>query len=77
VRERERERERGRERERTQTCRGLSQDSFQESVLFFLCVDRRDQTKVVRFGGKHLSSLSHLTSPEIIFFVNTIFSIPY
>lgn len=47
--------------------RCVSQDSLQESVLFFLHVDCGDQTQVARLGGKHLYPQSHLSGPSCVF----------
>lgn len=38
-----------------------SEDNLWEPILSFYCVSLRDQTQVVRLGGKRLSLLSHLT----------------
>lgn len=37
-----------------------SQDTFQESLLFFHCVAPRDWVRVIKLGSKHLYLLSHL-----------------
>lgn len=48
--------------EHTYVCRG--QDNFQYFILSFHPVGLGDQTQIARLGGKLLSLLSHLTSPD-------------
>lgn len=46
---------------------GRSEDNLQESVPSFHHVGLRDQAQVIRLGGKHLYSLSHLTDLWVAF----------
>lgn len=48
-------------------CLWRSEESLKQSVLFLRLVGSQNWIQVVRFGGKHCYSLSHLTSPIKLF----------
>lgn len=55
----------------TNLCRGLHVDirgQLEGVGSLFLCVSPRVGTQVIRLGGSHFQSLSHLTGPGTVFF---------
>lgn len=43
------------------------QRTLQKSVIFLPCAGPRDQTQIIMLASKHFYSLSHLTSPLLVY----------